>query len=939
MGLRLLLLALLCGCCAAAAVCPPSCRCDADRRADCSARGLRALPDPLSAFTYYLDISMNNITELPAYAFRNLPYLEELRLAGNDLTFIHPQALSGLHQLKVLMLQNNQLKTVPSLSLKGLPSLQSLRLDANHITMVPEDSFEGLQQLRYLWLDDNSLLQVPVRPLSYLGNLQALTLALNHISYLPDYAFANLSSLVVLHLHNNKIKEIGNNSFSGLDNLETLDLNFNNLMSFPEAIQVLPKLKELGFHSNNISVVPDGAFLRSPLLRTVHLYDNPLSFVGHSAFQNLSDLNSLVLHGTSMMQDFPSLTGTLNLESLTLTGTNVREIPTGLCEDLRSLRTLDLSYNQIQELPGFQNCFKLEELNLQHNHIRQIRADTFEGLGTLRILDLSRNEIKSIHRDSFLSLGGLTNLDLSLNLLSTIPTAGLKSVSHLNFAGNVEMKGALSTKNLPSLRTVSVTYAYQCCAFLRCDSTDSVTNNDHSKATSKFDFSCLQKAEEFQLALHCSPSPGAFKPCDQLLGTWMIRLTVWFIGLFTLVFNTIVLVATFFPGGAMSPAKLLVGLLAGSNLLMGIYVGLLAALDAATWGTFGEFGVWWETGLGCRVVGFLATFSSEWSVLLLALATVERSMSVHCWVHKGKVQHRCNNCSIHLAAALLAILAGGAAFLPLLHVTEFSSSPLCLPFPTEEHPSIGFTVTLVLLNSLGYLFMAVVYTHLYCGLDKLDLVEPQHTSMVRHVAWLIFTNCVFFCPMAAFSFAPLLAGFTSKPEILKSVTLIFFPLSACLNPALYIFFNTSFKEDWLRLRYCSLFKAQAVVAERVATCFPQDENSAPIVKCDCRTYSQLQGSLALSQCCESVLVPKALVCRHLARSLSCPTLTNVPCGQAECYWAECGTASTQCEYSDEGDSFVSDSSDQIQACGRACFYQSRGVPLIPYSNDITQSKD
>ncbi|KAL2076387.1 hypothetical protein ACEWY4_028016 [Coilia grayii] len=65
---------------------------------------------------------MNNITELPENVFRNLPYLEELRLAGNDLSFIHPEALSGLHQLKVLMLQNNQLRTVPSAALRNLQS-------------------------------------------------------------------------------------------------------------------------------------------------------------------------------------------------------------------------------------------------------------------------------------------------------------------------------------------------------------------------------------------------------------------------------------------------------------------------------------------------------------------------------------------------------------------------------------------------------------------------------------------------------------------------------------------------------------------------------------------------------------------------------------------------------------------------------------------------
>ncbi|KAL7831119.1 hypothetical protein SRHO_G00306210 [Serrasalmus rhombeus] len=56
------------------ATCSPLCRCDEDGGADCSGKGLSTVPAGLSAFTYYL------------------------RLAGNDLAFIHPEALSGLYQ-------------------------------------------------------------------------------------------------------------------------------------------------------------------------------------------------------------------------------------------------------------------------------------------------------------------------------------------------------------------------------------------------------------------------------------------------------------------------------------------------------------------------------------------------------------------------------------------------------------------------------------------------------------------------------------------------------------------------------------------------------------------------------------------------------------------------------------------------------------------------
>uniref|UniRef100_A0A8C2KVS0 Leucine-rich repeat-containing G-protein coupled receptor 4 n=1 Tax=Cyprinus carpio TaxID=7962 RepID=A0A8C2KVS0_CYPCA len=869
---RMLMLGLW-GCAAAAAAgegqstpatCSPLCRCDEDGGADCSGRGLTTVPTGLSAFTYYLDISMNNITELPANVFRNLPYLEELRLAGNDLAFIHPEALSGLHQLKVLMLQNNQLKTVPSAALKNLHALQSLRLDANHITSVPEDSFEGLQQLRHLWLDDNSLTEVPVGPLRHQSNLQALTLALNRITHIPDNAFANLSSLVVLHLHNNRIQEIGKNCFNGLDNLETLDLNFNNLKTFPEAIQTLPKLKELGFHSNNIASIPEGAFCRNSLLRTIHLFDNPLSFVGTTAFQNLSDLHSFKIHTklTSLVL------------SRTLTGTKIRSIPADLCEDL--------------------------------------------------------------------------TVDLSLNSLASVPTAGLSALNQLKLTGNVELRNGLMSKSLPKLRSITVPYAYQCCAFVACDSAVNSAEDDDLLCTSHTHI----------------PLSGAFKPCEHLLGSWMIRLTVWFICLVALLFNCLVLAATFSPRTSpLSPARLLVALLASANLLTGVYVAALTLLDTITWGSFAEYGVWWETGAGCQVVGFLAVFSSEWAVLLLALAAVERCLAVRALMGKAGAlrssgERRERRRRFGIAALLLGLVSVAAACLSLYHGSAMGS-PLCLPFSGGPGPGLGFTVALVLMNTLAYLLSAVVYTRLYCRLGRAQLADPEQAGSVRHIAWLIFTNCIFFCPVAAFSFAPLLAGTSTAvggPEMAKSVTLIFFPLSACLNPVLYVCFSPSFRYDWLRLRgrgragcCCGLVGKEVTKGTVAEGSAASDDGEG--LSSDCGMYTKLHGDTrGMCEHCDAALhistssssaSSSSSACRHLVKSHSCPALmANAPqCLSSEGYWPDTGTLSAQSEYGDEGDSFVSDSSEQVQACGRACFCQSRGLPLVHYSYNIPRMTD
>ncbi|KAG9475747.1 hypothetical protein GDO78_003912 [Eleutherodactylus coqui] len=789
--------------------------------------------------------------------------------SGRGLTAV-PDGLSVFTNM--LDISMNNITKLPEGAFKGLPYLVELRLDANHIVSVPDDSFEGLVQLRHLWLDDNSLTEVPVRPLGNLPSLQALTLALNKITHIPDYAFSNLSSLVVLHLHNNKIKTLGPHCFDGLDSLE-----------------------------------------------------------------------ALVIRGASDIQWFPNLTGTVNLESLTLTGTKIRSIPLNLCQEQKMLRSLDLSYNEITSLAGLKGCGSLEEVSLQHNQISEVQNESLQGLISLRMLDLSRNSISRIHHDAFSTLASISKLDLSFNQLSSFPPGGLHGLTQLKLTGNPTFRDSLSAKDFLKLQSVSVPYAYQCCAFSACDSymTSPAEDDgskyqklllDHEKGAIEDYMISEEVKDHVQTVVHCNPSTGAFKPCEFLLGSWMIRLTVWFIFLLAVIFNVIVIMTMFASCSTMSSSKLFIGLIAICNLFMGIYTGILTVLDTASWGQFAEFGIWWETGSGCKVAGFLAIFSSESAIFFLTLAAIERSLSAKDIIKKEKSQHLKKFQIASVVALFLAIAAG---CLPLFHVGEFSSSPLCLPFPTGETPSLGFTVTLVLLNSLAFLVMVITYTKLYCTLEKEDLSENAESSMIKHVAWLIFTNCIFFCPVAFFSFAPLITAISITPEIMKSVTLIFFPLPACLNPVLYVFFNPKFKEDWKLLRWHLAKKRGSVAVATSAQrgCVTQD------FYYDFGMYSHLQGNYAVCDYCESVLLKNPPPCKHLIKSHSCPTLAVVPCHRSENYWSDIGTQSAHSDCADEEDSFVSDSSDQVQACGRACFYQSRGFPLVRYAYNIPRMKD
>ncbi|MGH0136113.1 UNVERIFIED_CONTAM: hypothetical protein FKN15_010895 [Acipenser sinensis] len=356
-------------------------------------------------------------------------------------------------------------------------------------------------------------------------------------------------------------------------------------------------------------------------------------------------------------------------------------------------------------------------------------------------------------------------------------------------------------------------YAFQCCAFVSCENHNKLSSpwdKDENRSADHFvkkDSGILLSQEDHDFedflldfeedpkahqSVQCTPAPGPFQPCDHLFGSWLIRTGVWIIVVLSLVCNGLVAVTVFVSPTYISPAKHLIGLLAVVNSLMGFSSGILAVVDALTFGSFAKYGAWWESGIGCRITGFMSVFSSETCIFLLTTAALERGLSIKC---AKRLESKSTKSNVKIVSAFCFILALAITVLPLLHVGEYGISSLCLPLPFGEPSSLGFMVALVLLNSLCYFVMTVTYTRLYCNLEKGELDNFWDCSMIKHVAWLIFANCILYFPVAFLSFSSLLNLSFISPEVIKSILLVIVPLPACLNPLLYMLFNPHFKED------------------------------------------------------------------------------------------------------------------------------------------------
>lgn len=123
-----------------------------------------------------------------------------------------------------------------------------------------------------------------------------------------------------------------------------------------------------------------------------------------------------------------------------------------------------------------------------------------------------------------------------------------------------------------------------------------------------------------------------------------------------------------------------------------------------------------------------------------------------------------------------------------------SSTSLCLPLPSTSS-SLAFSVSLVLLDSLCFLLMTLAYTRLYCRANKAPPATEEEAALTRHVAWLLFSDCLLFLPVAFLCFSSLLRLPTAGPEVAKGMLLLVAPLPACINPLLYLIFNPLAREE------------------------------------------------------------------------------------------------------------------------------------------------
>ena len=286
------------------------------------------------------------------------------------------------------------------------------------------------------------------------------------------------------------------------------------------------------------------------------------------------------------------------------------------------------------------------------------------------------------------------------------------------------------------------------------------------------------------------------------MGFGWLRITVWFVVVCALLGNLTVLVVTM-GSHSHSVAKFLMCNLAFADLLLGIYLLMLASFDLHTIGVYFAYAIPWQYEGGCQVAGFLAVFSTNLSVFTLAVITLERWYAIS---HAIDLSKRLRIRPAVIIMLLIWIYAVIMSALPLVGISSYSKTSICLPMEVNSIIDQAYLDVLILSTSCAFSVICACYIHMFWQVRRNSSPAGNNdANIAKRMALLVFSDFICLFPIAFFGLTAA-AGYPLITVSYSKILLVFFfPFNSCCNPFLYAIFTKQFHKDlYSLLNVCGL---------------------------------------------------------------------------------------------------------------------------------------
>ncbi len=823
---------------------------------------------PLLHTRYLMD---NNIGVIHESEFKGIIGVQLLDLTNSSISEIKGSPFAVMESLKMLHLRNNHLKDESMVTgLHGMPKINFIELNGNSLTRVPNINSSVSPHLKNLHVTHNNISSISRHDLRGMDNVDFLYLAWNPLEGFgeSDDTFAECGKLRGLDMVHTRISSLPNMTF--LPKLENLHVNSARLTSIPEDLCCsCSNLKFLEVSNNGIASLPN---ISCEMLYDLDASHNKIESMHPDFLKDMKYLNRLSLESNFISEiDTDFFKENINLEHLSLKHNKLVKLPS--LSEVPHLIDFDASYNRIKKIDKgtFVNQVIMDELYLNDNQIGSIDPEAFSISSDLKVLNLSNNvNLREwmVPRGGFpflaiLSLEGLPNLHQVPHMFE------LRRVQELYFTYSYhcciwegyirpteptmsfeeEGSGSLSyTKTTvppPKLpenivdcnnqtaweNFVKIYNMHFCetmnCLSMNCNQLGNSIYTDETMIIGDMSEEVFtsrggkRKKIVYSDKVSCIPHNSPLTPCENLMDPWILRIAIWAIWVLALLGNGTVLFIGIATKGKLESNDLLICNLAFADFCMGVYLAFLAVVDIRTFtdskSTFYQSALDWQLGPGCKSAGFIAVFSTELSIFILVVLTLERVYTISHTFDQNEEKRR----KVVIGLCVFGwFWAAGLAMLPIFGVNSYDKVAVCLPYVTEnwwDRFYIGFILTL----NFAF-FVVIVFSYAYIFIHACRVSPSGHLKQrrkdiltaVSKIAVLILT--AFFCwaPIAVIGYLSLINLHLVSAAEAKYFVIFVYPLNACVNPFIYAIFTRGFRN-----KFSSIFQRSK---DRVTSFPPND---------------------------------------------------------------------------------------------------------------------
>lgn len=565
------------------------------------------------------------------------------------------------------------------------------------------------------------------------------------------------------------------------------------LSSVPSSL--LASVYKIRMDNNSISNIDSVLWPQS--LSSLVLINNRITHIGRSTFETAPNLSKLYLsHNEISCIDSQAFGGLTSLTWLQAEANKLQTFDTQMLVNTPAITKIHLSENMIDlpEATRFSVCQNLKELLLDHNRISQIKAHWFSNVSSLIWLSLSHNQISHIEDGAFNLDYELEELNLSFNRIKWINRqtfAQSLNIQRLYLGGNPLRSLPMDAfKEIVRLRSLNLTHI----------DFDHI-NRGSFAYLSQLEFIYFAKFRYCHYATHvrvCRPLTDGLSSVEELLAFPILKYAVWIVASVCSLGNVFVFIWRSVSQHEDCTLSLFVRNLSIADLMMGVYLGAIGWQDWKFKRNFGNHAIEWMSSWTCTGIGFLATLSSELSVFILTIITIERYRSIMSIGHFEECEQR-RRARIYVSLAwLFALLLASypLAEWPLRNSDYYATNGLCLPLHIDQPFSAGWQYSAFIylgINFLAVLIIVVLYARMYSMIMSgrqrtrpvLFKTEKREDAILAiRFFFIVLTDCLCWIPIVVIKLMAL-ANVSISSSIYGWLVVFIIPINSALNPIVY----------------------------------------------------------------------------------------------------------------------------------------------------------